>query len=698
MATSIRFAFFAGLLLPTSFSAEAENSLNTSFAQTGYTGVLRVPNASTLDFGEVSTAWHHEDNINFKTRYGIGAHNTILFGLGILPGVEFTVQNTYKRFDGDTGYGDASSDLSFSIKASTENWFPSSPLSVAVGMQDAGGIANYHDNTYGVASLTYSNIKISAGYGKSNKRNQMGINFLSGPFGGIEWQATDWLQLAGDYDGTGYNAGLKLFTPKGLLPFQAEASAKLQAYSNSATTNRDNRYVGIELRVPFRLSDSQQKYSRHHQIQTPRTELESYPTISSENIAAPKGMERIINTDVGELKTNIIKTTLSQYGFQFVREHHGDTVYSVAFENSTFNHNELDAIGVALGLISKYESGKFQVFLLNNKLPMLEVTGDGKTVREFLAGERASSELNYDTFNTLRKYRAVNWAKNEKELSFSAITPKINLSPSLLSTAGTEFGVFDYSLALATNLVVDIWPGGSLDIRHMTPVATSQDVRDYWWHPITPHERGIDRALFHQAFDLPYGIFSQFSVGKTYKDYHGVLNETQWQSPSGRHKFTLTTGSFSQEKTGKEATPLLRSYRFYAPELDWAIEVQNGEYWVGDAGYSIKSHHWFGDLRVTLEAHRSGEDYAGMNLSFPLTPRKEMKPKIVQITGIDQWQWGYHTKISGTDNRITQNAIWEPTLQHDIDRRYFNRDRLSPLYLKSHEGRMREAFMEFVAK
>ncbi|UXI03522.1 YjbH domain-containing protein [Photobacterium sp. TY1-4] len=689
----------AGVLTLLPLSGQANSTIVPHFSQTGFTGALRTPNAQTLAFGDISLGWNFEDNIDTSRGYSNGAHNTVMLGLGIFPGFEFVSQDTYKRFNGDVGWGSASSDLSFSAKLSSAAWFPDSPFSIAIGAQDLGGIASHHDNQYLVAGYDWKSLRLSVGYGRGSATNQMGAAYLDGGFGSLEWQTFDWMQLVTDYDGTGINAGVRLSTLDGWLPWRSRLSAIWQFYSDSETANRDNAYAGVQLLVPLSLSPSQKNI-------VPRTKsvwqahedaglaAETESVVSSQT---PKGLPQApelvapqVGAEVLADSADVVMSRLAKHGFQHLKVATQGEHLSVALENNRYRRNEVDGIGVAMGMISEAWSGSFDLYLLNNGIPVTKIRAQSQRVRDYFQGDAPSvSGMNISTVSTY-DYYAVPWKKPAQ--ANSAWIPNINFSPNLRSTLGTEFGVFDYSLALGTNLVWDLWPGASLDVRHLLPLTASDDVEQVSWHPINEHENEVDRVLVHQAFGLPLGLFTQFSYGRMYGDYIGGMNESRWQSASGRHKLSFKMGYYEQEDTEVEAEPRLLSYRYYLPEWDWLLEVQNGEYWRGDTGTAVKSNHWFGDVQVIIEAHTAGEDYAGMYFKIPITPRQEMKPKYVQVTGIDEWRWGYYTKISGNDNRITPGAIWEPELQHSVERRYFNRDRLSPVYIRSQQQRMKQAY------
>ena len=214
----------------------AAQAVSHSLAQTGFSGLLRIPDGDALPFGAISLNYQREDNVDYTSCYGCGAHKTFLMGVGLFPGLEFSVQNTHKQISDGPGWsGTHSSDLSFSAKYDFKPFLPEDWFSFALGVQDYGGAASKHKNTYAVASKAFFddaqfNFRLTASYGEGDVHNQMGADYLHGPFAGIEWQPTTWLQFVSDYDGTGVNGCVKQFTADNWLPYGWKANLSYQAY------------------------------------------------------------------------------------------------------------------------------------------------------------------------------------------------------------------------------------------------------------------------------------------------------------------------------------------------------------------------------------------------------------------------------------------------------------------------------------
>jgi len=708
--------------------------LNT-MAETGFTGILRIPNANALPFGDFSINYQWEENIDEDTCYSCGAHKTILMGVGLLPGFEFSVQNTHKLFSDGPGFSSThASDLSFSAKYDFKPFLPEQWLSLAVGVQDYGGASNHHKNTYAVASKvlfsqTPYQFRFSAGYGQGDVNNQMGADYLQGPFMGIEWQPFSWLQLVAEHDGTGINGGLKLFSSDQWLPSGWKANMTYQLYSDSLTDNRDNQWIGLGLTVPLVIGESVARYSvtgvDDFAFQEPPEALKKAKVIEemasghasgSDLVATLPSVEHLSQGKSQHNELQRLQSLLVQYGFENVRVGLANERIVVSLENNLFNWNELDGIGVALGIIvNNSDAPSFQLQLLNNQIIVLNIIGKSDQYSAFLNQEVGSERQNPGltvTEQSMAGNTAIEWL-SERQAS-SHFVPRVIFSPHLRSALGTELGVFDYSLALSSNVQLSLWKGGVVDVRYLLPITHSDSYDDGEYFANSRHESELDRILFHQAFRLSAGITTQFSGGQVYKDYAGVLNETLWQSPLGAHRVKTEMAHFEKQESDYRYQPLLISYRYLASSLDMSIEATYGQYWAGDLGGSVSIKQWFGDMAVKLTYQNStcnqdkatyscaydgfseNHEYAGLNFIFPFGPRKNASPAIgIQLKTLEQWAYGYRSRINNFANYIGGSRASSSNLQYNIDQQYYNRDRLSSRYIQLHYQRLRDSYRIF---
>ena len=106
---------------------------------------------------------------------------------------------------------------------------------------------------------------------------------------------------------------------------------------------------------------------------------------------------------------------------------------------------------------------------------------------------------------------------------------------------------------------------------------------------------------------------------------------------------------------------------------------------------------WFDDVAVTLYVRRTKFDWAsaprtsaGIELSIPLTPRKDMSPTYpVQVTGNPRWSHGIETVVREASNSLSTTQGVNPNVS-TLDRT-FNSDRSGLVYFEDNMSRVRRA-------
>jgi hypothetical protein len=396
-----------------------------------------------------------------------------------------------------------------------------------------------------------------------------------------------------------------------------------------------------------------------------------------------------------------LENELKQAGFENIQVAIIDRQLTVGLENNRYNWNELDGLGVALGLMATHAPDQvqdLQLILLNQKLPVLSVSGSRACTKVYLqqSGHCDSGKPLFDV-STRNLDQQLAKLKSQPQTNSSSFRPRLVVAPAIRSNVATEYGVLDYSVALSSNLQVPMWQGAMFDVRHFAPLSNSDDFDEGKIWANNRYESDIDRVLIHQAFWLPADLFTKFSAGRMLSDYEGVQNESRWESATGVHRFKLESAWFENDKTNHTAKPVLGSYRYYRDDWDWAGELTVGQFWNGDKGYKLVSKHWFGDTEIRLFLRDTDQKIAGIEFAIPLTFRQDMKPtRFGQIRGTEQFAYGVETLVGNNHNRLTYGVGVTPSLAHNVDQVYFNRDRLSPAYVESHLSRLREAYQKYV--
>ena len=143
---------------------------------------------------------------------------------------------------------------------------------------------------------------------------------------------------------------------------------------------------------------------------------------------------------------------------------------------------------------------------------------------------------------------------------------------------------------------------------------------------------------------------------------------------------------------GRSSCP--RPFRAYTPTHTY-FEATAGQFLYNDRGVRLGVKQWFHDVAVTLYVRRTKFDwerqarsFAGIEISIPLTPRKDMNPTHhIQVTGSPRWSYGVETVIQESSNYITTNQGVSSTASA-LDRT-FNSDRAGLVYFEDNMRRVR---------
>ncbi|WP_413505482.1 YjbH domain-containing protein [Photobacterium phosphoreum] len=687
--------------LPSIAQASSVDNLPSSQS---YTGLMFIPNAQVIDTGDFNLSFHQ----GVPHKNSIASIDDWFFGAGVFKGLEAGGRIVTQSYDcnsylnSDCGIRD----LSMSFKYQLPFVYDYTGLNLAVGIQDLGGAGNHFETKYVVADKTFDALKLrlSAGYGQSN----LDFGIMNGPFAGAEWQPLSFMQITGEYDASQFNANAKLFTPKGLLPYGAQLSLDYELYTGHQ--NSDQTVWGINAAIPLLGYGNSQReqLSVDHQQQLKQAltqQLDKHKSSSLQGLIAALKNDGFLNIQVGQRHDRLI----------------------IALENRRYNHNPMDGVGVALGIIAantgddtfadfantakitdQKKQQNIELIMLTNGIPMFTVNSDMRCYREFLETGDNCDSMWFSGYNARIAFTRTEWLTNKENNGFGR--SQVILSPQLAHRTATEYGFFDYSLALSTNLYTPLWQGAALDIRHTLPISESDDFKSGEIWENSAYDSQIDRIFLHQAFKLPKNIMTQFSGGYMYGDYWGAMNETNWFTPNGNHSVGFKVSQFQSKDDDQSISDTddkgvrLGHYLYSKPEWDWQLELQAGEFWQGDTGLKATSSHWLGDARLSasyLTSKAQGasdyEDFLSLSIAIPLTPWRDMKPGYVQVRGTDQFTYTLQTRI-GTDssNYLNTGLGGSNDLQHNVARQYQGQNRLTQAYFDANIQHLRNAYIKYV--
>ena len=687
-----------------------------TFSMQGYTGVFNTPNADVIEHGH--GLFSYSDN--FYIRRELISAADIKFGVGLMPGLELVGRLATRKWHCNlytdtrpecSGPRDLSASLKYTLPLIPEDWFK-----VAIGGQDLGGAAVNSQAFYAVASKDFDLdqfglLKVSAGVATSDYVS----DYMNGAIASVEYQPFEFMQIATEHDGHALNAGFKFITPEQWLPEGWQVSAAVQLYSTESDLDEKDQWLSLNLNVP--LSDgAQRKTPQQTAIEAvqkaladnaPTTSHKSYVKVTTSSDAdaiANPGIRQSANTPSSLALSQVTSDTINafaeyvtEYGFESVSIRLADNNAGlvIQFENNLYNRNEDQAIAVMSRLITERLHVNTQLQLLNFGLVVKNIDLEYAQPAVLSLDNvipQAPDNILLDWLDFSDKQWLVN---NESSAYF---VPRITVSPGISSLVGTEYGTFDFQLLASLNYQMSLWPGAVIDFRYMSDTLLNTedfDEGNYIGERFSIPE-GVNRKLFHQAFVLPYNISTQFSFGEAFNMTDVMINETRFQTDDGAHRVTLLAGQLTETLTLKRLfyytqvnkyEPRLLKYRYRFAPLNWDVEVTAGEFLQGDTGFKVKSSHWFGDTQINInyrrtdfknDRNREETEFVSLGISIPLNLNRSMRSNYgFQVKGIEQWSYNVETVLTtpGNPNSLTTGFGQEPSLYHNLNQAYFNRDR-----------------------
>jgi hypothetical protein len=542
---------------------------------------------------------------------------------------------------------------------------------------------------------------------------------MKGTFGGAEIKAMDWLYLVGENDATETNVGARIVA-QSIFGFRAD----LQVTAKTSLDYRQGHWeFGFGLQFPLG-SD------RHNR--TPLLEEPGKAVISDAPIpTAPDPLRKEAFPDAKEGSSPAAPVTAGEPvvrqgrqdglrsllekliadGFQNVRVGaRGEELLVVEYENNRYNWNELDGLGVVIGMVVDTVprgGGTLRIVLKQQDIRILELSAPLEAFRAFLHDPGKDRALDAALLITtdIEDDSSVTFLAGRDNPSF--LTSALVVYPGLKTFVATEVGTFDYLLSARLDFFLNAWKGAVVNARWDIPVSWSENFDDGKAFEDWRNGSRLDRLMLFQAIKISPRVMANLGGGMVLHDSYGTLNEVLVTPGDGTHRFALKQAYAAN--TDDEADPrrneaLLGSYRYYYGPLDLSLEGTAGRFYDNDTGYRLEAKRFFGDTSFSVyfadtrtSAHERIQ-VGGVMIAFPLPPRRDMKPGVVQLKGSEEWSYSQETKIvkQGGRNVVSISAGVDPTPAYNLERVFFNRDRLSEPYLRKHLLRLRDAYLTYL--
>ena len=655
---------------------------------TGVVGGLAIPDARSLGNGTLALGLGNPREPQAVQRSQRSV--SYVLGVGLAPGLDVVGRLAEYSTRDATGLAlGGISDLSANIKLSTPIGRGEQAPRVAVGVNDfQGGAVNFRA-AYAVATQPWGPWSFTLGAGSSQARQTAGTRRpLDGIFGGLDYRLAPsarlgTLTLSAEHDGRQPLAGARWVS----APLPALGGTQFTASAHR--TARRGHMPGATafaffVAVPF---------------DEDRTDAPPPPATAPAATGVPPAV-----TDSAPARLGRLKDTLVALGLEKVRVGRADDgAWIVEYQNHRYGRNELDALGLVLGHAAEAAPAEVRdlvVTTLKTGQAVLSVEVAAAAWRDYVREGRAGS-----VHETLKAHRGgrldsrrVDWVSDQPG---PATAMQIRLWPDLRYAVGTEYGAFDYSVAARTSVTVPLWAGAQLLANAMTRVAVSDQATPTGAFAALRQPEGLRALALHQTLWLGRHVMLGGAAGVFEYDAPGVEGEALLFVPGRDDVLRLRGRELVTQPNMPQGADFQQwiSYRWVPGGTAWTRNV-----WVefGAQRYADRSHgpmltisRWWGDLGAHLVYRKGGErQFAGLELSVPLTPRAAPQTGPVQILGASQWRQGLRTRITdkhSAGNWVEPNSVREYAPAWDLDSRSLDAGRLAPAHLRAHLPRLREA-------
>lgn len=655
----------------------------------GTWGGLSIPTARSIGEGNFGVLLSNDREPQFGER---PRPRSYVLGFGLFPGLDVVGRFAEYATRGPGFVGgnltDGISDLSLNLKYSYS--FGARFPSVALGVQDLGGGGRRFRTGYVVGSQAFGPLDLTLGYGVSRAETYFPGRqaALDGVFGGVNYRLPIEASLglwtaAAEYDGRQAIIGTRWTSPPVAMLGNTQLTVGLSRSGHVAGNAPTATSWSVGLQLP--IGDNERR------LATPPPVAAMLANVPVEALAsAPAVMSRL-------------KDRLVALGFERVRVGKlPDGAWAVAYQNRRFAQNEADALGIVLGLAAQAapESvAQLVISVLKTDQPVLTVRADAGAWRRFIADGMPAGAQAGTTFQHGDGLPAsgIDWVNDTPG---RASWLQLQLSPEINYMVGTEQAAFDYSLALRMLASVPLWKGAQLVGAVQQRVASSDNV-DRGDIPVVAQLRqdnGLQALALHQSLWLGSYAMLGGAVGRFEHRAYGAEGQAVVFVP-GRDDVIRVRGR-KLEKTSDlprgADEALAASYR-WAPNPSTWLELGAQRYNDGTSGPSIVLSRWFRDVAAHVFYRRGGERrYAGVEFTFPLTPRATPVQGLLQLGGSPSYTRGMRTRLvddSTSRNLVEPRQVRDLQLTWDLEVQALNAGRSGPAYLSSQFPRMRQAFL-----
>lgn len=709
-------------------------ALDTTMTPGGFTGLGITPNAHLLGWGRFEFTYDNQ-----LPGAADPSGNNFIGGFGLFPNFEVSgriAANTMHTncFAEPCGLRDLSASAKVGIGLDSRNRFR-----IAGGVTDIGGAATNFRSAYGVVTFNEGPFEASAGFARRDTETTRARALLDGPFAGAAWQPLPWLRGQVEYVDSNAWAGVRLFAPGEWLPegWSAHVGANVRL-TDDRVTDRSWITAGLQIplykvpKLPAAGGTAPLPVLRGNQQPLPAYEARSLPpppvaaAPASPAPTAPLAPQAPAAPAAGPSDDDLraLADVLRDRGLEDISVGRmADGSIAIRANNATYNWNSVDALGAGLGGVARQLGGyrvPYRFVLTQRQVPLVAVTGQTDCLRQWIANENsgcAAGQLSTPGTMPVEPLQAgADWVVRGLQPSWKTL--RVALTPVLRTAVATEAGVLDYSAGLNVGLGLPLWTGAIAEWRVQGELAHSDDFGDDGVLGRRAIPGGTERLALTQTVRVPLerwlapgddvaarrwglgAVTAQATLGRIGSQFDGGYGALRWEPGDGRHRITIQGGIFDNANYGRvpgelrTARPFLGTYRYNVAPTRTYLEATGGQFMNNDRGFQLGLRQWFGDVSVQAyvkrtEAGSVARNIAGLELTVPITRRRDMNPGIVQVTGTPRFGQQVETVVGSGANVVTSGrGVLPPVPSLDA---LYNSDRAGLLYFEDNIRRIRDA-------
>jgi len=648
-------------------------------APRGYSGALNTPTARVLPLGALDFSLTNNNPELSRAHPGVGHFGSAVLGFGALPGLELASRLAY---EGELQCNQFAAHCLSSLRDVSVNGKYQLPIQgpwnsrVALGFTDYGGAATHFRQTYGVGTARWNFLEGSIGFATGRGPNSL----PQGLFKNGTLHVNERLEIKIEDDGRQRRAGVTWKQTLGPTLMLAGTLSRLTSGPNELQKNQFS--LGLQWVLDgTKVNDTSDLAQPTQQLSMSRP-FEITSTSNPPESIKPERNQPTTSaiTSVQRLPSQAIADEFASQGFRDISVGISpDQKIIIRVEPVGWRKSRTHAIGAALGAwlrTSGSENERLELTLTYLQQSVLTLTTTRACAQLFLNGQAHCNGQPIMQFNAPsgNESNAGDWT----DISHSAqFHPEFEFGLASAYTVGTEYGLVDHSIGLDVGWQMPLAKGVMWQGNAVSPLNHSDDFRPpagYWKD--SRIQAGVQSSLLSYQAPLAQRFWGQLSTGQIDAHVRGQQLNLTWQDSSTRFRVTGIQGYYRRDDQEQFLKPQLLSARYSVLPSLWSLDITFGQFYSGDRGTRVMSHHWFGDHRLTFYVRETATSdgitmpqtrFAGFEFTIPLGPKQSWILGPLSIRGRDQLPIGLSTKIGGKDNTITSGYGLVPMLRHGLN-------------------------------